>query len=103
MEQATAMEYRERALPAKRFGARTRSGDQCRKSAAGVRRTLAVASSLHEGCTPDHVKHAARQEATEFVVGVLGHEMDIDPLACRSSCCAEGCASKAKRGRSSGC
>jgi hypothetical protein len=35
---------------------------------------------LHGGCTPDHIKHAARQEAREFVVGALGHEMDIDPL-----------------------
>lgn len=82
MEQDTAMmEDRKRALPVKRCGARTRSGSECRKSAGWNTPHLGVGRcSLHGGCTPDHVKHAARQEAMAFVVGALGHEIDIDPL-----------------------
>jgi hypothetical protein len=81
MEQGTAMENRKRALPANQCGARTRSGDECRKSAGwGTPHPGRGRCSLHGGCTPDHVKHAARQEAMEFVVGALGHEMDVDPL-----------------------
>jgi hypothetical protein len=76
-----AMEHRKRALPVKQCGATTRAGAECRKSAGWNTPHLGVGRcSLHGGCTPDHVKHAARQEAMEFVVGALGHEMDIDPL-----------------------
>jgi hypothetical protein len=75
------MENRKRKLPAKQCGARTRSGDECRKSAGwGTPHPGRGRCSLHLGCTPDHVRRAARQEAMEFVVGALGHEMDIDPL-----------------------
>lgn len=75
------MEVRKRALPANRCRARTRSGSECQKSAGwGTPHPGRGRCSLHGGCTHDHVKHAARQEAMEFVVGALGHEMDIDPL-----------------------
>jgi hypothetical protein len=81
MEQATAMEIRKRALPTRRCGARTRSGGSCNKSAgAGTPHLGFGRCALHGGCTRDHVKHAARQEAMEFVAGALGWEMDIDPL-----------------------
>jgi hypothetical protein len=75
------MEIRKRALPTRRCGARTRAGGSCNKSAgAGTPHSGFGRCALHGGCTPDHIKHAALQQAMEFVTGALGHETDVDPL-----------------------
>jgi hypothetical protein len=81
MEQGTVMEDGKRALPAKRCGARTRSDGECRKSAGwGTPHLGRGRCSLHGGCTPDHVKHAAREEALDFARNALGAEVADDPL-----------------------
>jgi hypothetical protein len=60
--------------------ARTRSDEKCRRpEGAGAHLTLNGDGASCTGARRAPTSSTLREEA-EFVVGMLGHEMDVDPL-----------------------
>lgn len=66
---------------AKTCGAIARTGKPCRRPAGwGTDHVGYGCCKLHLGSTKKHSRGAAREEALTFARGVLGQELDVDPL-----------------------
>lgn len=69
--------------PVRKCGRPKRQGSRepCRRGAGwGTSHDGYGACKLHGGCTPSGIKAAAKEAARDFAVGMLGAEVDVDPL-----------------------
>lgn len=81
--QSAAVMQPKGAKPERRYcGAKTRQEKRpCKRGRGwGTSHPGYGTCKMHGGCTPSGIKAAAKEAARDFAVGMLGAEVDVDPL-----------------------